>query len=369
MNSRRQINFASSIVGTLAGLALLYFLRGILIPLVIALVLVVLVQALVRTIGSRWRWMPDALVSALAAVAIIATSAVVLYVLVQGVAQFAQQGPAVVARVESLLAQASRALGMDRALRISSIIGQVSIPQLAGRFLAGVQGLFSTLLLVILYFVFLLAERRKVVRKVRNIAVSRAQSATILNDLEQIGEDIETYIWVQTLTGLMLAGGSGLVMFAIGLDNALFWTFVLFLLSFIPIIGVTVASVAPALFALLQFDTLWQSFAIFGGIQVVAFVIGNLIYPTMQARTQNISPIATLLSLAFWTALWGMTGAFLSVPLTLILMLVCAKFESSRWIAILLSNDGSPYSEARLEGGAKPPPFSGFEKGPSGGNG
>ena len=173
---------------------------------------------------------------------------------------------------------------------------------------------------------------------------SRPHSLAILGGLEQVGEDIQTYIWVQTLTGLKLAGGSALIMFADGRDNALFWTFVLFLLSFIPILGVTIGSVAPALFALLQFPTLWPAIIIFGGIQVVAFVVGNLVYPTMQAQTQNISPVATLLSLAFWTMLWGMPGAFLSVPLTLILMLICAKFDSSRWVAVLLSNDGAPYA-------------------------
>jgi AI-2 transport protein TqsA len=344
VNSRRQINIASVIVGTAAGLAMLYFLRDILIPLVIALVLVVLVQALVRAIGHRWRWMPDLLVSVVAAAVIIAMFALAVTVLVQGVTQIVQQGTALVARIEELLQQFSRSWGLEQPLHISTVIGQVSVPRMAGQLLTGVQGLFSTLLLVILYFVFLLAERRKVARKVRNMAASRSQSAVILGGLEQVGEDIETYVWVQTLTGLMLAAGAGLIMFAVGLDNALFWTFVLFLLSFIPILGVTIGSVAPALFALLQFPTLWQAITIFGGIQVVAFIIGNLVYPTMQAQTQNISPVATLLSLAFWTALWGMTGAFLSVPLTLILMLICAKFDSSRWVAVLLSNDGSPYA-------------------------
>jgi predicted PurR-regulated permease PerM len=225
---------------------------------------------------------------------------------------------------------------------LSTLLGEISLPQIAGRLLGGVQGLFSALLLVILYFVFLLAERRKVARKVRNMTGNSDRASVVLQGIDQVSQDIETYVWVQTLTGIMLAAGSGLVMVAVGLENALFWTFVLFLLAFIPILGVTIGSIAPAAFALLQFPTLWQALAIFGGIQLVAFVIGNLIYPRMQADTQNISPIATLLSLAFWSLLWGMPGAFLSVPLTLMLMLVCAKFEGTRWIAILLSNDGSP---------------------------
>ena len=354
MTSQRGNSIALAVIGTVAGLALLFALRGILIPLAIAMVLFVLVQALVRFIGQRWQRMPDLLVSIIAALAIIATSAVAIYVLAEGVTQLVQRGPALVARLEALLAQASRGFQLSEPVQLTTLLGQVSLAQLAGRLLTGVQGLFSTLVLVLLYFVFLLAERKKIVRKVQNIAATRAQSAGILQSLEQVGEEIETYVWVQTLTGLMLAGGAGLILFAVGLENALFWTFVLFLLSFIPILGVTIGSVAPALFALLQFSTLWQALVIFGGIQVVAFVIGNLIYPTMQARTQNISPVATLLSLSFWTFLWGMTGAFLAVPLTLILMLVCAKFDSSRWVAVLLSNDGSPDgSRLRSEGGTQ----------------
>lgn len=349
----RSVGIALAIVATAAALALLYFLRGIIIPLVVAAVLVVLVQALVRAIGHRWRWMPDWLVAVSAALTIIVTSAVAIYVLVQGVTQLVYQGPALLGRIEGLLGQASQLLKLEEPLRISALVGRINLPQMAGTLLASVQGLFSTLLLVILYFVFLLAERRKLTRKVRNITDTNAQSAAILQGVEQVGEDIETYIWVQTVTGLMLAGGSGVIMFAVGLDNALFWTFVLFLLSFIPILGVTVGSVAPALFALLQFPSLWQALVIFGGIQLVAFVVGNLFYPKMQADTQNISPVATLLSLAFWSFLWGAAGAFLSVPLTLLLMLICARFESTRWVAVVLSNDGSPASLSTSIGGAK----------------
>ena len=340
----QRVRTASVIVATVAALALLYFLRGIIIPLVIALVLLVLVQALVRAISHRWRVMPDWLVSFSAALIIIVTLAVAIYLLVQGATKLVHQGPALIGRIDALLGQASEAFDLEQPLQVTMLIGEVSVPRLAGSVLTSVQGLFSSLVLVILYFVFLLAERRSVTKKVHNITETMAQSAAILQGLEQVSEDIETYVWVQTVTGLMIAGGSGLVMLAVGLDNALIWTFVLFLLSFIPLLGVTIGSVAPALFALLQFPTLWQAVVVFAGIQFVAFIVGNLFYPKMQADTQNISPVATLLSLAFWTALWGMPGAFLSVPLTLFLMLICAKFNTTRWVAVILSNDGAPYT-------------------------
>ena len=62
----------------------------------------------------------------------------------------------------------------------------------------------------------------------------------------------------------------------------------------------------------------------------------------LQAETQNIDPLATILSLSFWTLLWGLAGAFLAVPLTLMSMMVFAQFDRTKRVAAMLSNDGRP---------------------------
>ena len=347
------VGIAQAITGTAAGMALLYFLRTILIPLVVAFVLAILVDALVRAIVRRRPQAPGWAVAAIAG-AIIGTSAFgAIYVVASGGVEMVQQGPALIARLEELVAQAGRSLGLDQPLRLSSLVGQISIPALAGDVLSGVQDVVSGLFLMLVYFGFMLASRARLAPKIRSIAASSDRAETIKAGMNRIATDIETYVWVQTLTGIMLAGVSGIVMVAVGLENALFWTIVLLLLSYIPIIGVTVGSVAPALFALLQFPTVWQAAVVFGGIQVAAFVVGNLIYPRMQADTQNIDPVATILALSFWGFLWGIPGAFLAVPLTLMLMIVCIQVENMRWVAVLLSNDGRPRADFRS--GAKPP--------------
>jgi len=148
----------------------------------------------------------------------------------------------------------------------------------------------------------------------------------------------------------MITAAATAVMIAVGLDNVAFWTVVIFLLTFIPTIGVTIGSVAPALFALIQFPSAWQGIVVFAVIQVAAFVVGNMIYPKMQAQTQNIDPVATIFALSFWTLLWGISGAFLAVPLTLVLMMIFAQFDGTKWIAALLSNDGRP--DLRVSSGA-----------------
>jgi AI-2 transport protein TqsA len=71
-------------------------------------------------------------------------------------------------------------------------------------------------------------------------------------------------------------------------------------------------------------------------------VVGNVILPRMQGDSLNMDPTVVLLSLAVWGALWGVTGMFLSTPLTVACMLILAQFDGTRWIAILLSEDGDP---------------------------
>jgi predicted PurR-regulated permease PerM len=77
-------------------------------------------------------------------------------------------------------------------------------------------------------------------------------------------------------------------------------------------------------------------------LNLIGVVVGNFIYPRMQGRSLNIDPVVVLLALAFWGAIWGVAGAFLSTPLTVMIMVILAQFEGARWIAVLLSADGAP---------------------------
>jgi AI-2 transport protein TqsA len=340
--SSRPIATAQILTGAAAAMALLYFLSGILIPLVIAFVLVVLVDAVVAFINSRWPKAPKWVVSAAAGLIVILSASGGMFVLAQGAVQVVQSGPALVERVDSVVLNASHSAGLDRPLHVQSLIGDVSIPRIAGYVLSAVQGVAGAVLLIIIYFGFMVAGRRRISDKINAIADTSAKRRTIKDIIKHIAADIRTYLWVQAVTGLMVALAAAAVMLAVGLDNVLFWSVIFFLLTFIPNIGVTIGSIAPALFALLQFDTIWQAIVIFGVIQVAAFVVGNLIYPRMQADTQNIDPVTTIVALSLWTFLWGIPGAFLAVPMTLMLMMAFAQFESTRWVAAALSNDGRP---------------------------
>jgi predicted PurR-regulated permease PerM len=213
-----------------------------------------------------------------------------------------------------------------------------------------VQTLLSNGVLVLIYVGFLLASRHGFERKAVRLFHGREGRHEALQVFLRVRDALERYLWIQTVCGGFIALGSWALMMAVGLESAFLWAFLIFVIGYIPIVGAAVGILAPALFALLQFPTIWQGMVLGLGLFAFAFTVGNILMPRMQGRNLNIDPVILLLSLAFWGAVWGVTGMFLSTPLTILVMVVLAQFEGSRWIAVLLSADGDPHSL-----GAAPP--------------
>jgi AI-2 transport protein TqsA len=130
------------------------------------------------------------------------------------------------------------------------------------------------------------------------------------------------------------------VMRVAGLDYAFFWATAIFFLNYIPTIGSLLGTVLPAAFALLQFQALAPVVGVLAGVGVVQFLVGNILLPRMAGQVLNISLTVTIFSLFFWGALWGVTGMFVAMPLTAILIIAFGHFEPTRPFAVLLSRGG-----------------------------
>ncbi|MDZ4778484.1 MAG: AI-2E family transporter, partial [Alphaproteobacteria bacterium] len=123
---------------------------------------------------------------------------------------------------------------------------------------------------------------------------------------------------------------------------ALFWAFLIFFLNYIPTVGSMIAVVLPTLAAAVAYPTAGPVIAVAAGVGTWQFVIGNFIQPRFTGDSLNLSAVVVLLALALWGSLWGIAGAFLAVPLTVMLMVMLAQIDDARWIAVLLSADGKP---------------------------
>lgn len=322
-----------------ASAALLFVFRDVLWPLALALVLATLIGALARRLSAMFPKAGRRAITAATGVVVVAVVVGSMLVMAEGVSQLIAKAPAMYHRLDQ--AVASIRIPGAAPLDLGAIGRRLDVPTLVRRALGGMRGAVSGLTLTVLYLVFLLVSARQIEKRLRILVASSADDG-LINIITRSVRGVEAYTFIQTITGLMMAVASGVVMLAFGLENALFWSLLLFLLSFLPIVGVAVGSVGPTLFALVQFPTLVPALVIFLWIQVVAFVVGNLILPKMQADTQNIDPAASLLAIGVWSILWGAPGAFLAIPLTLVIIYALAQYPSTLWIAVLLSNDGSP---------------------------
>jgi predicted PurR-regulated permease PerM len=92
---------------------------------------------------------------------------------------------------------------------------------------------------------------------------------------------------------------------------------------------------------MIQFDTLTPFLLITLGLGAVQFIIGNVIEPAFMGKSLNLSSFMIVLSLTFWGLVWGIPGMFLSVPIMVVIAIICARFKGLRGIAVILSADGS----------------------------
>lgn len=326
--------------------AALYFMRGILTPLVLAIFLAVMIDSFARVLTVRVPKFPQKLALPTAIVLSLLLFGGSVWIVVENGAGFVGQAKAYAPRLNEVIAKIAGLVGVRVAPTLDDLIAQLNPQQYVGAIAGSLQNFASNAVLVLIYLGFIIASRRGFSRKIVALFPHHAERDRSVQLFQRIRNGVEQYLWIQTVTGLMIAVAAWAVMALVGLDNAFFWAFLIFIAAYIPIIGGAIGCILPPLFALVQFPhSLLPALILAGSLQVIFFVVGNVVLPRMQGDSLNMDPTVVLLSLAVWGALWGGIGMFLSTPLTVALMLILAQFDGTRWIAILLSEDGDPTSE------------------------
>jgi len=333
----------------------MYWLADILTPLAMAIFLLIMIDGVKRFIEDRTP-VPSHLAGAAALIVVILGFFAAIAIIANGALNFFDEASGVTTRIgprlDQIIHDVSQLFGVDTAPTASELIGQLDIRGYLAVFARQAQGVVTGSIFVLIYLAFLLASQSGFRRKLVGMFPDRTARSEAMEVFQRVRGGVEGYLWVQTVTGAMICAAAWALMRVVGLQNAEFWTFVIFIVCFIPVIGGAVAGLVPPLFALVQFETYWQAAVLLGGLQAILFISGNVIQPRMQGDNQNIDPVVVLLALAFWGKVWGVVGMFLSTPLAVMAMAILAEFKGSRWMAILLSGDGEPYAD---ENGDKPP--------------
>lgn len=213
-------------------------------------------------------------------------------------------------------------------IKLSSVIDAV------GTTLNGVLAALTNTTLVLLTVIFILLEVTELPRKVRAIADDPARA---LGRARQMIVEVQRYLVIKTVisaaTGILL----GIWTAVLGVDFPLLWGFSAFLLNYIPNIGSILAAAPPMLVALVQLGPGYM-LLVGGGYVAVNFVLGNMVEPQWLGRKMGLSPLVVFVSLLFWGWLWGAVGMLLSVPLTMVIKILCEQSDGLRWISVALSS-------------------------------
>jgi AI-2 transport protein TqsA len=321
-------------LAVIAAGAVLYWLADILTPLALALFLAVMMDGFARVLERRLPGVSRRAATPLAILLSVLIFGGAAYFVADNAASFAGQLVAYTPRLNGLIARLAGLVGVDVPPTLTQLVQQLNPTSYLGQVARQLQAFLSTAAFVLVYLGFIIASRRGWERKVVSLSPNREERQEFVAAFMRIRNGVEQYLWVQTVTGLMIAVAAWASMALVGLDNAIFWSILIFIASYIPVVGGIVAVAIPPIFALVQFDTLWQAIALFVALQAITMFVGNVVQPRMQGRSLNIDPIVLLLALAFWSVVWGLAGAFLSTPLTTMMMVILAQFQGTRWLAV-----------------------------------
>ncbi len=263
-------------------------------------------------------------------------------VVVGTITRILREAPLYQANIERLVAQAADVLGVDnqpdwQTIRAATF-GRLSVQDIISSALLNVTSFGASLFLVIVYSAFLLAERDGFAAKLSAAMKDPEDAIRTGAMIRDINRRIGDYLAVKTLINIILGAISFVILWAMDVDFPLFWALLIGLLNYIPYFGSLVAVAFPVLMSLLQFGNMQWTVLLAVLLTAAQMGVGNILEPRLIGRRVNLSPLVVLVSLAVWSALWGLPGALLAVPLTSMLTIVLSAFKQTQPFAILMAD-------------------------------
>lgn len=247
---------------------------------------------------------------------------------------------------DALQARLLHLLGVDElpswAQLSERLLDLLDITTLMPAALATITNAGSVVLAAALYAAFIVAELDGLPEKTRRALDRSEQAEHMLEVVQQINDRIGGYLAAKTLVNVVLGLVSLAVLWALGIDFPVFWALVIALLNYIPYIGSVIAVAFPVTTSLVQFASFGHAALALVALMIPQMAVAYYVEPKFLGKSVNLSPFTVLLSLAIWTALWGMMGAILAIPLTAMVMIILDELPSVRFIAVLMSETGDP---------------------------
>ncbi len=317
------------ILATVAMASALIFTRSVMVPFVLSLLLSYLLGPFVDWLQTKLK-LPRWLVIVAVILGVLLLFVALIAIITSSVAGLGHNAAVYEDRLVAMTERVTHWLdqqGVDMGQQdMVATVKSLPLFSWLRRTVGGVMTFLSNFFLVLIFVIYLVA--RKAPESFGQGAALRAK--------------IRSYLITKIMLSLVTGVTVGLILFVLGVDLALVFGLLAFLLNFIPNVGSVIATLLPLPVVLMQLDNpLVIALAILlpGTVQMV---IGNVIEPRMLGKSVDLNPITILLGLMFWGLIWGVVGMLLATPLTAVLKVQLERFEVTRPVAALMGNDDTP---------------------------
>jgi predicted PurR-regulated permease PerM len=323
----------------------IYFMRSILLPIVLALLLSYLLRPIVR--GLAQIKIPLSVSAALLLIGFFGLIGYGISVLATPTAEWLQKAPAGFAELQHKLlpvkksvAQVTQATGEIE--KLASTNAQTKGVELKRRPIAEVlfmrtpEFIASAVLSLILLY-FLLVYDQAFIAKLVKLLPTLSDKKAAVGIAHDIEEQISRYLFTVTAINVCLGLAVGTAVGLLGLRNPVMWGVMVALLNFVPYLGALTGIICMTIGAALSFDSLGYAFVFPAVYLSFGILEGSFITPWIMGRSLTLNPVIILLSLTFWGWIWGIVGIILAVPILAAFKILCAHIKPMEPLAEFLS--------------------------------
>ena len=233
----------------------------------------------------------------------------------------------------------------------ASVLSPDTITALFGALVDGLTGALYQGLVILLLLLFFLVEGPAIAERLRR---SLDEDDPNPARLVAFGRDVGQYFALRAAVNAITGAGVTLVLWLLGVDFPLLWGVLTFFLSFIPYIGMFLASVPSVLLAWAEYD-LAHAVVVAVALTIVNATAENLVQPALMHKGLNLSPTFVFVSVIFWGWLLPGGGSFLAIPISLGLLAVLANFSAATWFVDTVTTRSHALVEPQFSGAASTP--------------
>jgi len=327
-----------------------YFIRSLLLPLVLALLLSYLLRPIVRFLA-RLK-IPPLISSALVLLSVVALISYGISVLVTPAAGWLEKAPYSLQQLQRKLLPFKRP--MEKVAQASGAIenlaatenqdGQKKTPvvevkqhPIADRLVGQTPELVASTLTMLILLYFLLAYDGVFLAKLIKLMPTLSDKKRAVSIAHEIEGQVSRYLFTITVINCCLGLAVGTTVGLLGLPNPVMWGVMVALLNFVPYLGALTGIICMTLGAVLSFDSLSYALLFPASYFILASLEGNFITPMVMGRSLTLNPVLVLLSLVFWGWMWGIVGVILAVPILAAFKIFCSHIEQMEPLAEFIS--------------------------------